>query len=227
MQLSLVARKRPDDRRGGTRPRAGRPKKPGAISHAARANIASRFPQHVTLRVAADTPSLAREYLMKVIRRIIKAAHKSSFRIVEFNVLSNHLHLITEAAGKEALARGVQGLEVRLARRLNSALKRAGKLFPLRYHARALKTPTEVRNCLRYVLLNRKHHDVEKKFAKTWIDPHSSAAWFDGWAQPIVVNTDWKRELVEAERPTAHASTWLLEVGWRKLGALRFDEAPA
>jgi hypothetical protein len=30
-------------------------------------------------------------------------------------VLGNHLHLINEVASKEALARGMQGLEVRLA----------------------------------------------------------------------------------------------------------------
>jgi hypothetical protein len=40
---------------------------------------------------------------------------------------------------------------VRVARRVNSALKRTGKLFAHRYHARALTTPTEVRFVLRYV----------------------------------------------------------------------------
>jgi len=54
-------------------------------------------------------------------------------------------------------------------------LKRRGKLFAHRYHSRYLKTPREVRNVLRYVLLNRKHHAAEKKFSKSWIDPYSSA----------------------------------------------------
>ncbi len=225
-QLSLVHRKKPG-RRGGTRPGAGRPRKPGAVSHDTRPKLARRFPQHVTIRVADGVPSLAREYLMKVIRAAIRAAHKPTFRVCEFNVLGNHAHLVTEASDEIALARGMQGLEVRLARRLNSALKRKGKLFAQRYHARILETPREVRNCLRYVLLNRKHHGAEKKFARGWIDPCSSAAWFAGWAAPIRLNTAWKAELVTMDRPVAAAQTWLLAAGWRRHGPLGFDERPA
>ena len=78
---------------------------------------------------------------------------------------------------------GIAGFETRVARCINSRLGRRGKLFPDRYHARALRTPREVRNALAYVLLNRKHHAAEQKFARYWIDPCSSAAWFTGWAQ--------------------------------------------
>jgi REP element-mobilizing transposase RayT len=221
-QLSLVHRRKSGDPRGGLRPGAGRPRKPGSISHATRPHLAPRFPQHVTIRLVAGAPSLARDYLMKVIRRAIRDAQKSTFRVVHFNVLSNHLHLITEAAGNVALARGMQGLEVRLARRLNSALMRRGKLFAHRFHARYLETPREVRNCLRYVLLNRKHHDAEKKFNKYWIDPHSSAPWFDGWARPIL-----REYRADEVAPTAPATTWLLTTGWRKHGPLAFDERPS
>jgi hypothetical protein len=101
------------------------------------------------------------------------------------------------------------------------------KLFANRYHARYLKTPREVRNALRYVLLNRKHHAAEKKYARQWIDPCSSAAWFDGWAQPVRGDEPWKRELLAMERPTTKATVWLLTTGWKRHGLLRFDEAPA
>jgi REP element-mobilizing transposase RayT len=174
----------------------------------------------VTLRLVEGAPSLAREWLMKIIRAAIRESHKDAFRVVHFNVLSNHLHLITEALNTDALSRGVQGFEVRLVKRLNSALKRRGKMFAHRFHARYLKTPTEVRNCLRYVLLNRKHHDAEKKFARLWIDPHSSAAWFDGWSEPIRANVDMAP-------PTAAPKEWLLRVGWRRLGLLSFDDRPS
>ncbi len=225
-QLSLVHRTKPG-RRGGTRLGAGRPRKPGAISHDRRPALAKRFPQHVTVRITNGVGSLAREHLMTIIRAAIKASHKPTFRIVEFNVLANHMHFITEAANEVALARGVQGLEVRLARRLNSALIRKGKLFSHRYHARILKTPRDVRNTLRYVLLNRKHHAAEKEFARYWIDPHSSAAWFDGWAEPIRADTAWKHALVMMPAPVASATTWLLSAGWRRHGPLAFDERPA
>ena len=226
-QLTLPKR-RARGRRGGWRPGAGRPRKPGFVSHAARPRLAKSSPQHVTLRIVEGLPSLATAYLFAIITQAIADSHKPWFRVVEFNVLGNHLHLMTEADDNATLARGMQGLEVRLARRLNRALGRRGKLFPQRFHARFLKTPTEVRNCLRYVLLNGKHHDAEKTFSKTWIDPWSSAPWFDGWAEPIADDASWKRDLVRKARPTAPAKTWLLRVGWRRAGPpLRFDERPA
>jgi hypothetical protein len=84
-----------------------------------------------------------------------------------------------------------------------------------------------VRNALRYVLLNRKHHAQEKKFAKYWIDPCSSGAWFGGWAEPIRVHTDWMRELVEMVPPVAKPTVWLLTTGWRRYGPIGVDEHPA
>jgi hypothetical protein len=45
---------------------------------------------------------------------------------------------------------------------VNRALERDGKLFGQRYHARSLRTPREVRNALRCVLLDRKHHAAER-----------------------------------------------------------------
>jgi REP element-mobilizing transposase RayT len=209
---------------GGWRPKSGRKKKKGSISHDARADLKARFPQHVTLRIVAGLPSLARDYLMVVIRECIRESHKPDFRIIEFNVLGNHLHLITEASSKQALARGIQGFSVRVARRVNASLKRTGKLFAHRYHARALTTPTEVRHALRYVLLNRKHHDAEKRFSKTWFDPYSSAAWFDGWSTKLRASMWWEQSLLDMSAPTAKATTWLLTTGWKRLGLLRLDE---
>ena len=210
--------------RGGVRPNSGRPRGRKTVSHDKRPEFAARIPQHVTVRTREDAPYLARTWLMKTIRAAVRESHKPSFRIVEFNVLGNHVHLICEAAGANALARGVQGFEVRLVRRLNRALKRSGKLFAARYHTRSLTTPLDVRNTLRYVLCNRKHHDAEKRFSKYWIDPFSSAPWFTGWAEPLRSQLDIARDA----RPTAEPTVWLLTTGWRaRHGPLRFDERPA
>jgi len=226
-QLTLDQARSPDGRHGGWRANAGRKRKPHAISHSTRPDFASRFPQHITLRIAEGIESIARWFLMKTIRECIRSAQKNTFRIVEFNVLSNHVHLIVESPDKDARARGVQGFAVRLARRLNFAMKRSGKLFAHRYHARVLTTPTQTRNALRYVLQNRKHHGAEKRFHKTWFDPYSSAPWFNGWANPLRTTMMWQQDLVEMASPTAKATTWLLTTGWKRLGLLRFDEAPA
>ncbi|MDB4952956.1 MAG: hypothetical protein JWO36_525 [Myxococcales bacterium] len=226
VQLSLDQARKPKGR-GGWRPGSGRPKGRKTVSHDTRAESPSRYPQHITLRIIAGAGSIARDFLMKKIRAAMRESQKPTFRIVEFNVLSNHLHLVVEADGQVALSRGIQGFAVRVARRVNRALKRKGKLFATRYHARALTTPKEVRNVLRYVLLNRKRHASETKFGRYWWDPYSSAAWFSGWSKPIPRDTDWKRELLAEPAPTVAATTWLLTTGWRRNGLLRFDEAPA
>ena len=229
-QLSLDSARKPTGR-GGWRPGAGRPRKPGAVSHAQRPSFPARFPQHVTLRLGPASPSIARAWLMaKVLRPAIGASHKEGFRVVEFNVLSNHVHLIVEADGEVALARGVQGLAIRIARRTNSALKRRGKLFGQRYHARQLRTAAQVRFALRYVLLNRKHHasghGALRRFFRGWIDPFSSGVWFRGWAEPLPTNTT-TRGLLHVPAPTAKPHTWLLRTGWRRAGPLSYDDQPA
>ena len=130
----------------------------------------------------------------------------------------------------------MQGLQVRLARGINRLLQRTGSLFATRYHARPLRTPREVRNALRYVLLNARHHAAERgrQLARDWIDPFSSAPWFDGFHAgprqrgPACLGSppDWLAFLQRQARPTATARTWLLATGWRRHGLLVPTEVP-
>ena len=126
-------------------------------------------------------------------------------------VLDPTLHLIVEANNRRGLARGMQGLSIRMAKALNRLWQRSGKIFADRFHSRALKTPREVRNALAYVLLNTNHHGVRYTDG---CDPCSSGASFDGWR-------DAKNTGAES-RPgfLARARTWLLRVGWRRHGLI-------
>ncbi|MBK7196008.1 MAG: transposase [Myxococcales bacterium] len=229
VQLSLEDARRPSGR-GGWRPGAGRKRRPGACSHRARVPFPASVPLHVTLKVIGGLPSFRREAVARVVRAAIAAGgHRGDFRVVHYNVLGDHLHFVVEAAGAMALARGMQGLTIRLARRLNVLLGRRGKLFAQRYHARPLRTPTEVRNAIRYVLLNGRHHarDRGQVLARGWVDPYSSALWFDGWNAAVRTDAPWLRPLAKAGCPTAAPHTWLLQVGWRRGGGLiGVDEVP-
>ncbi|HTE54680.1 MAG TPA: hypothetical protein VK698_27690 [Kofleriaceae bacterium] len=164
---------------------------------------------------------------MRIVRRAILAGgHRSDFRVVEFSVQSNHVHLvhlIVEAGGAAGLSRGMLGLEVRLARRLNRAFGRRGKLFGERYHARSLRTPTEVRHAIRYVLLDHSHH--VGRFALA-LDHCSSALWFEGWRIPVWPREAWQVELLSLPRPTSVATVWLLTTGWKQRGLLDRNEIP-
>jgi putative transposase len=196
------------------------------VAHVTRERFKARFPNHITLRVMSDVPALRRHRVLRIVQRAISAGgHRPDFRVIEYAIIANHIHLIVEAAGAEALARGMQGLEVRLARRLNRFFERRGTFFADRYHGRPLKGPRETRNALRYVLLNQRKHEERRgeRMVRDWIDPFSSAYWFDGWREPVRLREARQRELLDCARPTAPPSVWLLTTGWRRWGPLTFD----
>ena len=56
------------------------------------ARAAARHAAHRGRRAIARD----KQRLVKIIRRCVRDSHKGGFRICEFNILGNHLHLITE-----------------------------------------------------------------------------------------------------------------------------------
>jgi REP element-mobilizing transposase RayT len=186
---------------------------------------------HVTLRVRASVPSLRSARVFPFVRAGLAAAHKAAFRVIQFSVQSEHLHLIVEGDDPVALVRGVQGLAVRCAKAINRAVLRRGGVWSHRYHSRALRNPTEMRHGLVYVLLNHRKH----LRAAPGIDPRSSGRWFDGWQRstPSPSGRIARPSAPSATAPSndpspvAPPTTWLAAVGWRRAGgALAFDELP-
>jgi REP element-mobilizing transposase RayT len=135
-------------------------------------------------------------------------------------VQPDHVHLIVEAHDKEALSRGMRGLAIRVARRVNHAFDRRGSLWGDRWNGRDLRSPREVRNCLVYVLMNFKKHVRGARGA----DDRSSAAWFDGWRERAFVRMD--AELAR-DPPVRRPRTWLAAHGWRRHGLLSLAERPS
>jgi REP element-mobilizing transposase RayT len=201
---------------GGRRVGAGRKPTPGrrpGVPHLARAPHAAAHPTHVILRSTDAIRCLRAGRVFPLVRRSLAVPSHCGFRMLHFSVQDDHLHLIVEADDTRALCRGVQGLAIRLARAINRALGRRGRVWGDRYHARALTTPRTVRNALVYVLMNRrKHHGGEGG-----VDPCSSAPWFDGWREP---------SMAPLGAPVVRARSWLAAVGWRRHGLVGVDERP-
>ena len=228
-QLTLDSARRPTGR-GGWRPGAGRPRGRTTLPHEPREDFTGREPLHVTLRVVEGVPSLRRHGALRIVQRAIAdSGHREDFRVVEYALLSNHLHLAVEAEGRQSLGIGMHDLEVRLSLRLNRFFERNGPFFADRYHARVLRSPRDVRNTLRYLLDNQRQHEARRgvKLSRDWIDPFSSAYWFDGWREPVRLREPRQRSLLACPRPTALARSWLLKEGWRRGGLLAFDEEVA
>ena len=142
---------------GGRRKGAGRKAKGPMrrVSHKKRPAHKARFPVHAVLRARDDAPRLRRRDVVEAVRQALRAGgNRSDFRVVHYSVQGNHIHLVVEAADEASLARGMQGLAVRIARAINRTASRKGGVFADHYFARELKTPTEVRRAVRYVLDN-------------------------------------------------------------------------
>ena len=148
---------------GGTRPGAGRKKDPRAgVSHARREAVDPHHPVHVTLRLKQGLRTLRSGLPYHVLRMALTQGHeRSGFRVVHFAVMSNHVHLLIEANDRPSLSRGLQALQVRIARSLNRIWKRTGSVFADRYFDRILKSPRQVRNALCYVLNNARKHGLK------------------------------------------------------------------
>jgi putative transposase len=186
-------------KKGGLRKGAGRPRKrphPGldgpGVPHVVRPEFAARYPLHVTHRVVPGVGHLRSYRFVQAIQTALKAAsERLGMRVVHYSIQDNHLHLLVEAEGAAALSRAMQGLSIRIARRVNAAGRRHGKVFVDRFHAVILKSPRQVANARRYVLENHRHHTRE----------HLPAHWRD--------------PLSTAKSPLAPPATWLLKEGWR------------
>src|SRR5262249_44272547 len=152
-------------------------------SHETRPNVSRHAPVLVTMR--CRTQRLREQAVFERIHSCLSKLREegasriaqSVFCITHFSVQDNHIHLIIAAHSKDDLARGSQGLAIRIARRVNRQLGRKGTFWNDRYHANVLKSPRQVRNALVYVLHNRKKHGALSGV----FDFMSSCAWFSGW----------------------------------------------
>src|SRR3989442_9169600 len=88
---------------------------------------------------------------------------------------------------------GCRASAFRMAKALNRVMGARGRVFADHYHARLLRTPTELVNAIAYVLGNSAHHYGGESGG----DPFSSA------------NCD--RELLLGK-----PRSWLLRAGWRR-----------
>src|SRR5512141_1229179 len=234
---------------GGKRPGAGRKRasRRAPVPHRARPEHADGHPVHITLR--SRFRPLRSQFVEPTIRLAIAGANErdpDNFRIINYSIQYDHLHMLAEARDKWALASGTKSVSVRIARMVNQLVGRRGRFWADRWHGRALTSPRQVRTALVYVLANFRKHSARP--LGPGIDQYSSGRWFDGWQlgpgsrlqpgpglQPGLelrsggrLQAGGKRAGVTLESvPVCRPRTWLARVGWRRGGPIRLDEAPA
>ena len=209
---------------GGKRKGAGRRKnRTGCINHVKRAELNGREPIGITLKLISGLPSIRTPMIMCALARAVRLARRFGLKVVHFSVQSNHIHLIVEAASKGTLTRGMRSLTTSLVKAVHRFIGFGfcGRVLKGRYHAHVLKTPTEVKRAIHYVVFNLAKH----KNCAPFVDPFSSVFGLNriesflgsGEAEKI------SREILR--RPSCYATigdsisepaTYLLRAGWLK-----------
>ena len=211
---------------GGSRPGAGRKAASARppVHHVRRPRVPFGCPSHVTLRVRRDVPSLRnRRFIGEFRTSIRRACERGEFRVCHYSIQRDHLHLVVESAGKDALGRGMKSIAARVARAVNRVFGRKGPALFGRYHLHVLESPREVRHAVAYVLLNARKHWRQRTGSPppVRLDVASSGAWFDGWKRsPPATEEDRSPPAVAQPRG------WLLREGWRLHGLVDPAETP-
>jgi len=225
--------------RGGARRGAGRPAKGkrSGSPHRKRPYLHARYPVHVVLRVVRAVGNLRRRCVYHAIREAtLTTAIREDFRIVHLSLQRTHIHLIVEASDKAALASGMQGFQISAAKHLNAAIskgrlgpRRRGTVFPDRYHAEIITSPTQARHALSYVMNNWRKHDEDRRapMASWKVDPFSSAVVFPGWVEYGDQAFLWRGPPTYEPLIVYQPRTWLLRAGWRKAGPISCREVPS
>jgi REP element-mobilizing transposase RayT len=191
-----------------------------------RPEITKRTPVHAAIRVRDGTVKLRFKRCFRIVREALAALEaKIRFRLIEYSVQNNHLHLIAEADDTYALSRAMRSLSIRIARRINQVMGARGVRITDPYFASVLATPLAVRMALRYVLNNYRRHAAQSKrrCPKGWVDPCSSGIWFDSWASPPWAGSDPCPDL---PRGTRRPKTASLRHAWKLYGLLNPSEVP-
>jgi REP element-mobilizing transposase RayT len=194
------------------------------VAHRPRPEIRKLTPVHVTVKLVPEVGSLRKRKFIASMREAFRAGKvKDGFRMCQFSIQRDHMHVVTEAESNRALSRGMQGWEIRVARRVNARLGRKGRVFADRFHAVPVRSPRQLRNTLCYVMNNGHRHDEPRDPRWNGIDPFSSAWHFDGWS-----HDRWRRGLPPptGEPTVAPAESWLMTTGWRRWGPIGVGEVP-
>jgi hypothetical protein len=207
--------------RGGKRAGAGRKRKGPRprVPHRPRARIDEHKASLVTTRLRPDIWRLRSERCFRAVRRsLVAGCARFGARIVHFTAQANHLHLVLEADDRRCLWRCMQGLSVRIAKAVSKVMDRHGSVFSDRYHNFVFASPRAARNALRYVLLNTRRHDRQLGRARParWVDPLSSALYFDGWREQEAV----PKPRPDDPWPVVAPQSYLLRVLWRRRGLI-------
>lgn len=133
------------------------------IRHIERARILRASALHLTIKL--NRADIQNKSILKIFRRAIYRGRLQGLRIIHFSMEHDHFHIYAEADCNLILAKSMKALGVTLAKNINKFFGVKGHLYKYRYHMRVLKSASDVKNVINYILKNGiKHRRTKKVF---------------------------------------------------------------
>lgn len=204
---------------GGKRRGSGRPNRTGSPNHMKRPRVTGKTPVHITLKLKKNVINLRSHEMRREFESCAEAAQEHGLSLNHFAILRDHMHLIGEVASNKALGNGMRSFSGRFSRAIRKITKMKGPVFIGRFHLHILRTPTEMKNALKYLFLNFARHSnlIEH------LDEFTSAKYFPdlkrllGRIRSPLLDDTWERRgphgLPSFLKPP---NSWLARVGWTR-----------
>ncbi len=109
---------------------------------------------HLTVRLEAGLPSLRRGWIKARFFALLREAIGRGLRTVAVAIMGAHIHWIAIPRSRAALGDATRYVFGKLARSLNAAWGRRGKVFGERYYSRVGRSVRDAFHMVNYVLRN-------------------------------------------------------------------------
>ena len=200
---------------GGFRKKSGRKRRnENDPVHRKRVHVDAKTPAHVTLKLIEQVPNLRTPRFIREFARAVKRAQHFGLCVQHFTIESNHIHFIAETDSNLEMSRALISLKTSIAWALRKIFMFHGRVFVGRYHMRAIRTPTEMRRLLKYVLFNHAHHCKTEVFAGVY-----SSVFAFAQAEMLVMKQlkgrppYWQAEIKNC---LSDARSWMQAKGWMR-----------
>ena len=162
------------EKRGGFRKNAGRPRRNNSnVNHKRRLRVGREVPFLITMKLLPNQVSLRTPGAFAKFREGVIGTKAFGFRVIEFAILSNHIHLVAESDSNAELESAMKSLTLKLTRTL-------GIRFKERFHMRLIRTPRQLRLARIYTVANAAKHAKRRRVFD----------WYSSY--PAYTNAQWK-----------------------------------
>lgn len=132
-------------------------------------------PIHLTIKL--NRADIRNKTVLIILKQAIQRARLKGLKIIHFSLEHDHVHLYAESDNNLILSKAMQALGVSLAKRINRAYRIKGQRYKTRYHLRVLRSASEVKNVINYILKN----GIKHRSCKSIINQFNSALILHDW----------------------------------------------